>query len=98
MKTIFFHNLLISLTMQGFLWTLLLLLLCFAGVYVAELARVGWAYKNDEQKQSDGQKEEEKKTPAEKPQEPIYYIVEKKKRRPKSTNYGDPQPIQFKKN
>lgn len=98
MKTVFFHNLLLSLTVQGLLWTLLLLVLCFAGVYVAGLARLGWEYKKEASKPTPEPTKEEKKAPAAKPQEPIYYIVEKKKRRPKSTSYGEPQPIEFKKN
>lgn len=98
MKTVLLHNLLLSLTVQGLLWTLLLLVLCFVGVYVAGLARLGWEYKKESPTPASEPTKEEKRTPAEKPQEPIYYIVEKKKRRPKSTSYGEPQPIQFKKN
>lgn len=77
---------------------------CFGGVVVANLARLGWEYKTERAKtpaaieKSQDTPKDEKKAPAEKPQEPIYYIVEKKKRRPKSTSYGEPQPIQFKKN
>lgn len=96
MNTLSLHNLLISLGVQGLLWTLLLLALCFGGVYVASLARLGWEYKTERENAAleEGAKKE-KSAPAEKPQEPIYYIVEKKKRRPKN-GYGTPKPIQFK--
>ena len=97
------HNLLIALGFQGLLWTFLLILLCFGGVYVVGLARLGWEYKTEQAKtpapppKSIEKTKEEKKAPAEKSQEPIYYIVEKKKRRPK-TDYGEPKPFQFKEN
>ena len=101
MNTLSLHNLLISLGFQGFLWTLLLIVLCFGGVYVAGLARLGWEHKSERAKapeeapKTPEKPKEEKKAPAEKAPEPVYYIVEKKKRRPK-TDYGEPKPFQFK--
>lgn len=94
------YNLLIPLGFQGLIWTLLLLSFCFGGVYVANLARLGWEYNVEREKAPDPapkpqeKQKEEKKTPAQKTQEPIYYIVEKKKRRPKS-DYGEPKRIHF---
>ena len=101
MNILSFYNLLIPLAFQGLLWTLVLLVFCFGGVYLANLARLGWEYQSEQAKAPDSPEnpqekpKEEKKAPTEKPQEPIYYIVEKKKRRPK-TDYGDPKPFRFK--
>ena len=91
MNILSLYNLLLSLTVQGMLWTLLLFILCFFGVCATELIQLGWKYKNFDEPPP----EKEEKTPAENPQEPVYYIVEKKKRRAK-TDYGDPKPFQFK--
>ena len=101
MNILSLHHLLIPLAFQGLLLTIVLLALCFGGVYVANLARLGWEYRSERAKapaaseKPEEQPKEEKKAPAEKPQEPIYYIVEKKKRGEK-TSYGDPKPFQFK--
>lgn len=98
MNTLFLYNLLISTPFQGLIWILFLFFASFAGVYVANLAHLGWEHKVTSKKTSvekAASSSQEKKAPAEKPQEPIYYIVEKKKRRPKQ-GYGDPQPFQFK--
>ena len=91
MKTISFIQLLLSRPLQGMLWCILLLFLCFFGVCSVDLIQLGWKYKT----QSTPPPENEK-APAETPQEPIYYIVEKKKRHTK-TDYGEPKPFDFKK-
>ena len=91
MKILSLHQLLLSLGFQGMLWTVLLLLFCFGGVYITTLARLGWEYKNSP---SDSP-QEEKQAPAPKAQEPIYYIVERKRRLPKG-DYDEPKQIHFK--
>ena len=94
MKPLSLHTLLLSLGFQGLFWTLLLFALCFGGIFLVELAKLGWTYRNEPLPQSEEKKE---KTPAEKPQEPIYYIVEKKKRKSKNGyEYSEPQPFTFK--
>ena len=87
--------LLVSLPIAGLFWTLFLLLFSFGGVYVAELVKLGWAYKTQSPPPSTAQPEQQEKAPAEKTQEPIYYIVERKKRPPKS-GFEDPKPFTFK--
>ncbi len=91
MNALSLSNLLLSLPIQGMLWSMLVFALCFFGVCATELIQLGWKYKNTD----DAPPEKEEKAPAETPQEPIYYIVEKKKRRTK-TDYGEPKPFQFK--
>ena len=101
MNILSLHNLLIPLAFQGLLWTLVLLVFCFGGVIVANLARLGWEYKSERAKAPDSFEKSQdapkngKKAPAEKPQEPIYYIVEKKRRRP-TPGCEKPKPFQFK--
>ena len=90
MNTLFLQNLLLSLPLQGMLWTLLLFLLCFLGVCATELIQLGWQYKRFNEPV-----EKEEQTPAKTPQEPVYYIVEKKKRKPKH-DYEEPKPFRFK--
>ena len=89
-----FYSLLLSLGFQGLFWTLLLFGLCFGGIYAVELAKLGWAYRNQPPPKDQSENE---KTPAEKPQEPIYYIVEKKRRNSKGGyEYSEPKPFSFK--
>ena len=84
-------NILTAFPVKGFFLTLLLFALCFFGVHILLLARVGW---NAQQKPTgEPQKTEEKKPLSEK--EPIYYIVERKTKRAKA-NYGEPKQINFK--
>ena len=92
MNTLSLHNLLLSLGLQGLFWTLFLLAVCFGGVYIANLARLGWEYKNTPENPPP---KEEKSAPATNTQEPIYYIVENKRRHPKG-DYGKPKQIHFK--
>ena len=86
MNTFSFFNLLLPSPVQGLLWTILIALLCFLGVHVTALAKLGWRYQSQRKKaeETSPPPKDEKRTPAEKPQAPVYYIVEKKKRLPKS--------------
>ena len=87
--------LLLSLPVKGLIWLLLLFAVCFVGIHLVILARLGWEYqKSATTPNLEKPKEEEKKAPAEKP-EPIYYIVERKTKRAKP-NYGPPKQINFK--
>ena len=88
--------LLLSTPIQGLLWCIFLFLFCLVGVHIARLAQIGWAYQSQKRKPDAPPPPTEKKAPAEKPQEPIYYIVERKARKAKPT-YGEPKPIQFRK-
>jgi len=91
MNTLF----LMSMPVKGLLFSLLLLALCFFGIHLVILARLGWQYNKNPSPSPADEKKEEKTTPAEKPQEPIYYIVERKTRRAKPA-YGEPKQIDFK--
>ena len=81
---------LLSVQGQGFLYAVILLLVCIIVVHIVKLARLGYRTLG-------------KKLPAEKPkkqaakrgQEPVYFIVERKKKRPKP-EYTEPKRIQFK--
>ena len=84
-------NILTVFPFKGFLFTLLLFLVCFVSVHTLLLARVGWEY--NRKKATPPPKEEEKTAPVEK--EPIYYIVERKTKRAKAS-YGEPKQINFK--
>lgn len=92
-------NLLLSAFPLGFISLIVMFLLCFGGVHIIKLAKLGWDSRNHEKpkntpvsKPADSIKE---KAPASQPQEPVYYIVERKKKRPK-TSYGEPKEIRFK--
>ena len=80
------------------LWFILIVLLCIVGVHITQLAKLGWRFqqKNKTTRPEPEKAKEEKKAPIEKQPEPIYYIVEKKTRRAKAT-YGEPKPIDFRK-
>lgn len=90
-------NILMSLPVKGMLLTILLFAVCFVGVHVIILARLGWEYQTRKEKPAENppekSKEEEKKPLMEK--EPIYYIVERKTKRAKAS-YGEPKQINFK--
>ena len=90
-------NILMSIPIKGMLFTILLFLVCFVGIHVIILARLGWEYQSHKEKAVkkpvEKPKEEEKKPLVEK--EPIYYIVERKTKRAK-TSYGEPKQIHFK--
>ena len=94
MNTYFCKNLLLILPIVGLLWGILLFGLCFLGVHILKLARIGLDTQKlpTTQKETE-KKEEEKKAPA--VQEPVYYIVERKTRRAKST-YTQPKEFRFK--
>lgn len=96
--TVRMNTLLIALPVKGFLWTILLFLICFIGTHVIILARFGWEFQQQNtpaKPEKTEEKIEEKKTPPEKQAEPIYYIVERKTRRAKPA-YGEPKQINFK--
>lgn len=70
----------------GFVYLVLIFVLCFTVVHVIKLAIIGFRSLKKKRKEP-----EEK--PAKKP-EPVYYIVERKRAR-KST-YSEPKEIKFK--
>ena len=76
---------------------MLLFALCFIGVHVLRLARIGQAYRKtlEKDEQPDKPKPEPPTKPSTPPQnEPVYYLVERKKR-VKST-LSEPKRIHFK--
>ena len=96
-------NLLITVALQGGIWTIFLFLFCFVGVHVVKLARYGWEYQNSQQNKENAninepkpeEQTDKKKAPEQAcAQEPIYYIVERKQRRSKP-RYSEPKEIRF---
>ena len=88
-------NLLLPRGVVGIFWSILLFALCFFGVHIAKLARLGQLYRTKKtEKPTPPPAEPEKKAPAP-TQEPVYYIVERKKKRAKA-QYGEPKEIRFK--
>ena len=85
--------LLLSTPVKGLFWCIFLFVLCLVGVHIARLVQMGWTTQFPKKAPPPPP---EKKTPAEKPQEPVFYIVERKTRKPKPA-YGEPKPIQFRK-
>ena len=77
---------------KGFLLTFLLFAICFVGVHVVILTRIGWESQHSKP-EPPPKPEEEKKPPTDR--EPIYYIVERKTKRAKAS-YGEPKQINFK--
>lgn len=74
----------------GFVYIILLFVLCFTAVHVIKLAAVG--FKSLKQKP---QPKPEPKPAEKKPPEPVYYIVEKKRR--SKASYSEPREIRFRK-
>jgi len=100
---IFTKNALLASSAWGIVWLTFLFLLCFLGVHIARLARLGWIYQKKPKKKAPNspsspqkQNEPKKEALAQSPQEPVYYIVERKQRRAKP-NYSTPKEIRFKK-
>mgnify|MGYP003302841494 CR=1 FL=1 len=101
------NTLLLSSTF-GIFWLILLFILCFVGVHVLRLARMGQAYRKEQRQspppsqtpqtpqkpQTPQPKQEPPEKKEESDKEPIYYIVERKKR-VKST-FTPPKQIRFK--
>ena len=92
---VLFSYLLLSLPIQGILWTLLLATLCFFGVHITALVKLGWKYKMDLHKKREENAPTQATTTNQNSQAPVYYIVEKTKRRPKG-DYAHAKPFQFK--
>ncbi len=78
----------VSIQAQGFLWILLLAILCIIVVHAVKLAIIGY------RSMGKNLPEEPPKPPEKKP-EPVYFIVEKKKKRSK-TEYSAPREVSFK--
>ncbi len=77
-----------SVQLLGAVYSAILLFLCFLGVHIFKLARIG--YRAGKKLPPEKPKPPEEKKEA----EPVYYIVEKKKKRAK-TSYSEPKRITF---
>ncbi len=91
--TFLMNTLLLSSTF-GIFWLTLLFALCFAGVHILKLARLGQKYRKNEQREREEPVKKEEEPPPKTEAEPIYYIVERKKR--VKSNFGEPKQIRFK--
>lgn len=80
----------------GIFWLILLFALCFVGVHVLRLARIGQSYRKQERtvQKDEPVKEEPKQEAPPATSEPVYYIVERKKR--VKSSFGEPKQIRFK--
>ena len=96
------YGVLLSAFPGGAFWLLFLFFVCFFGIHIVRLAKIGWQYRKGAPKPAP--KAEEKPRPAPQPQapqtpqappEPVYYIVERKRKRPRET-YSTPREIRFK--
>lgn len=96
------YGALLSAFPGGAFWLLFLFFVCFFGIHIVRLAKIGWQYRKGAPKPAP--KAEEKPRPAPQPQapqtpqappEPVYYIVERKRKRPRET-YSTPREIRFK--
>lgn len=96
------YGALLSAFPSGAFWLLFLFFVCFFGIHIVRLAKIGWQYRKGAPKPAP--KAEEKPRPAPQPQapqtpqappEPVYYIVERKRKRPRET-YSTPREIRFK--
>ena len=111
MKTLsFLDNLLTPSPLIGILWLILLFILCFLGIHVAKLARIGKRHlKDDNQKPQEKSGENVSSSPQKTPKqptssapsvsspssaEPVYYIVERKRRT--KSSFSEPKQIKFK--
>ena len=92
MNRLFLHNLLLALPIKGFFWATALLLFCFFGIHLLQLAKWGW---DASQKPVSPPSKQEKEPSAKPAQEPVYYIVEHKTRRAKPS-YGEPKLTKIK--
>lgn len=98
------YGALLSAFPSGAFWLLFLFFVCFFGIHIVRLAKIGWQYRKGAP--NPAPKAEEKPRPAPQPQaqapqtpqappEPVYYIVERKRKRPRET-YSTPREIRFK--
>ena len=90
-------NCLLSVPLSGAFWLIFLFILCFFGVHVVRLAKIGWKYqkRHGEPAPTNSQKREAPDSQPNAPPEPVYYIVERKRKRPRET-YSPPKEIKFK--
>lgn len=82
---------------HGFLWLILLFIICFLFVHILRLAQLGRKYQKECKKPPASPKSppiEEKKSPPSNEGGCVYYIVERKRRA--KQDYGEPKRIQFK--
>ena len=78
---------LLSVQSQGFLWCILIALLCTIVVHGFKLVVLG--FKSLHKKPPPEPPKQPEKVP-----EPVYFLVERKKKRPK-TEYAEPKQINF---
>lgn len=87
----------------GILWLVFLFFVCFFGVHLVKLARLGREYqkKNEDKKEEkskpvekSAEKAEQKPSPQNPAGEPIYYIVERKRKT--KSSFSPPKEIKFK--
>ncbi len=101
----FLDNLLTASPLLGILWLALLFVLCFLGIHVAKLARIGNKHlKNETQKPQEKSGEDTSSSPQKSATqtsstplgagEPVYYIVERKRRT--KSSFSEPKQIKFK--
>ena len=86
---------LLASSLFGIFWLAFLFVLCFLGVHVLRLARMGQAYRKQQMEKPPPPPPIEKKEKKEQV-EPVYYIVERKRR--KKPSFSEPKRIQFPQN
>ena len=79
---------LLSVQSQGFLWCLLIAIICAVIVHGVKLAVIGYKSLGKTPPEPPPQKQPEKQP------EPVYFLVERKKKKPKS-EYSEPKQINF---
>ncbi|MBQ8296076.1 MAG: hypothetical protein IJX87_06590 [Clostridia bacterium] len=97
LNTTYSPNLLSASPALGFFLLIVLFFLCFLGVHIAQLAKLGWSVqkKTAEKPKTPPPEPQKEKAPPPKAQEPVYYIVERKQKRSKA-RYSEPKEIRFK--
>ncbi len=94
MNVLYLEIFLLPIGIKGLFLSVFLFAVCFLGVHIALLTKLGWEGVSKKSNPSTEKTKQEK--PASVPsQEPVYYIVEKKTRRARAS-YSEPKQIHFK--
>ena len=95
------YNLNSATAIKGCVWLIVIFALCFCGVHLLRLAKMGWDSTAQKQQRTT-ETADKRKDPAPPPPtpptpqpEPVYFIVERKKKRAKNS-YEQPKEIRFK--